>query len=297
LTWAFQIGFVLSFFLISCSLVSLCIYERNGASAAWLGLSCLCPLAAAMNLAAGILAWPALLLLCFFLRARAKTVVCISLSAILATVCYFRDFHWGQPLSREISRLSRGGLFLRYITTYFGTSWWVVFPHEARAIAFASFLLLGYLIVRASRDRSSFSVVELFLLSECFCLFLVACATAFGRMSAGAGQASQSRYQTPALLFWACLFCALMIQFRRRSRLKLLLCTQMLIALIGVKVALDGPSTWAINERRTRGLNFACQAFVRGKLNDSEKRVLCEPCDEPMLERSRPILLRAWKKE
>ena len=296
-TWAFQIGFVLSFFFVSCSLVSLCQYHRSGGRFGWLLLSCLFPIASAMNLASGNVAWPSLLLLCFFLRARFRTLAFISLSGFLSILCYFYNFQWDQTPPHKISYLLNVRPFLRYITTYFGTSWWVVFPHEARAIAFTSFILLGYLIIRASLHRDSFSVAELFLISECFYLFSVACVTAFGRMSFGADQAAQGRYQTPALIFWACLFCTIIIRLRRQSRTKLLLCTQMLIALIGVKVALDAPNTWAINQHRTSELRLACQAFVRGELTDKDKSILCAPCAQKMFDLSRPMLLKSWHED
>jgi predicted secreted protein len=208
LVWGFQLQFVLTAMLATLAVLSLMLLSR-GPRTSFLLLCVGAATLATWSLANGMLLWPLLLALALVLRIKSSSVWTLLVAGILNIALYFQRYQPpGPPHRMRIPPLAPA---LQYCSLYFGSTWfhhasgWMVIAIGAAAIC-AALIVIGYAFwgrrVRPLLLRQ-WSILLLFCLGT-------AAVTAAGRLDFGLQQAGSSRYQSFALLFWACLGLALL---------------------------------------------------------------------------------------
>jgi hypothetical protein len=219
LVWGFQVQFVLPAVMLTLSLMSLLLFWRDGSQRSWLlAVSIAAATVATFSLANGMLLWPLLLFAALLLRMKRLTVLEIFVSATVNIGLYF--YHYRTPEPHESFALSLQS-FLKvaeYVVVYFGSTW---VRHSSGAITmFAGVIgvcaaIAVMLHTLRKRQRAAPFVLLLSLLML-FCL-VTAGITSSGRLHLGLEQASASRYQTFALIFWCSLGLALLLQLATKA--------------------------------------------------------------------------------
>jgi hypothetical protein len=207
------------------------------------------------SLATGLLTWPVLLVLAFTCRMSAMRKLAISGFGACAILAYL--FHYAAPPGpNPIDALSRPLRLVKFAITELAYSWdrtlpnASLWPHVSEVACFASLLLamawVGWTLRRSSDALSSF------LLSAFLYLFGSLALTAIGRVGFGYIQATESRYQSVAFLYWAC-FALLVAQWlsRRMARSNMLLLVQAacLVLQLYSLTRWKGSEEWALNQR------------------------------------------------
>lgn len=201
--WGFQLQFVVPAAMATLAVLTLLLYRRDGR----IGFLVICVAAATLatwSLANGMLLWPLLLLVAWWLRMKSSAPTALLTFGLVNIALYF--YHYHRPLAKMTLPLLSVGERLRYVVVYFGSTF---VRHSSGAVAVvAGSVGIGVavvLLVRMLRQRASASpfLIELsFLIMLCLA---TAVATSSGRIHLGVEQATASRYQTFALLFWCCL--------------------------------------------------------------------------------------------
>jgi hypothetical protein len=222
LVWGFQLGFVIPATMATLAAFSLLLLQRDCSAAdprrRWLLWVCVAAASAATwSLANGMLLWPLLLFAAWWLGMRRSISVTLLLVAVANIGLYLFHYHRPTPESGVVPPLPAVGGVLRYVAVYFGSTWVRHSSGWVALIAGSAGLLAGFLvIVRALRQRRAASLLQL----ELALLMLVCVATAVitssGRLHLGLQQASASRYQTFALIFWCSLGLSLLYAARQR---------------------------------------------------------------------------------
>ncbi len=229
LVWGFQIQFVLTACMATLAILSLLLYQRADRTQ-FLTLSIAAATIATWSLANGMLLWPLLIAAALWLRMKPIAWRALLIAGALNIGLYFYDYH--RPVAN--AGLAPLGQSLRYIAVYFGSTF---VRHSDGAIAMiagtigilaAAVFLLGTL---RHRDTSSPLLTALSLLM----LFALATAavTSTGRLHLGIEQATASRYQTFALLFWCCLGLWLLSRIADERRPIHAFAAVLLIAMLG----------------------------------------------------------------
>jgi hypothetical protein len=293
--WAFQLSFILAFFLATLAFACVLLIDEAKRPMIFTALAAISPVLAMANLASGLLIWPTLLLLCLWQRIRRSTLLLLFGTAGFSAFVYFNGYETPSYLSSPAAAIGSPWKVFRYILTYFGTSWWSLLPHEARVIALCAIVLFGYFVIDAIRNRSAKGKLEVLLLAEGIYLLSVALATALGRIGLGTGQASSSRYQTPAMIFWGCLLGLSLLWLNKRQNPRGLLALQGGMLLIVIVLAFGVPYTYSVNLARARKLNEACAAVSAGI--DDPKLTARLIDQRVVLERAGELLRKLWKPE
>jgi hypothetical protein len=217
--WGFQTCFVLPGLFATLSFAGLLLYwVRAGQAKRWkyLLVSIVGALGASYSLSNGNLLWPLLVAAALLLRLPLRATLAYATAGVVSTAVYLTDYTRPSP-----EPLGTPGAILRYVATYFGSSW---LPSHTRSVAEASgvqwipsnlrlaeilgaagILIFVYFLLQVPsyiRERRPFCIQLVLLL--CFCLG-TGLVTALARVVFGTGQAFSSRYQTVALLFWCCM--------------------------------------------------------------------------------------------
>ncbi len=276
--WGFQVCFMLPAFFAVLSFVALVRYWDYSQPSAiqqairpFLALSVIAALAASYSLANGSVLWPLLALAALFLRLRAVAVLSFAVMGLLSTVLYFRGYVRPSSHADPLASLKMPLAFLKYVMAYFGSSWTNHNVGAAEAIGLIGLVVALVLTSRTAsyaRDGRPFTV-ELVLIIA-FCL-ATACVTAAGRLNFGADQASSSRYQSIALLFWCCLG-LLLFNWLPHSRFahRGVLIAQICLLAVLVRGALIAHRPLA--EARQHGfmLNVAASSLLTGVHDESQ---------------------------
>jgi hypothetical protein len=181
----------------------------------WLTGSIAAAFVAETSLASGTLVWPILSILSFVLKLPRKTRGVIAMASLLAIGAFLVGFHSPGNHAKPLESLRQPMTLTRYILAYFAWSWDPIVP-TGRWLNFAQWcalLAIGFVLAAAFvliKFRET-STVEIFLLTYMIFLLGNAFLTALGRINFGLNQATSSRYQTIALIFWACLACLALI--------------------------------------------------------------------------------------
>ena len=293
--WAFQFSFILAFFLATLAFISILLVDETKRPVIFIALAVIFPILAMASLASGLLIWPILLLLCLWQRIRRSTFLLLLVSGVFSFFVYFNGYNTPSYLSSPAAAIRLPWKIFRYILTYFGTSWWSLLPHEARVIAFSAIVLFGYFVVDAMRNRSTTSKLELLFITEGLYILFVAFTTALGRIGLGTGQASSSRYQTPAMIFWGCLLGLSLLWLNKRKKPRGVLALQGGMLLVVIVLGFGIPYTYSVNIGRARELNEACAAVSAGV---DDPKLTATLIDQPVvLERASKLLRKLWKTE
>jgi len=273
LTWAFQISFILAFTIATLAIVAAIyfpILRPRWLVTIWISAA---PLLAAFNLSGGLLVGIILLCIVFAYHLPERLTALISLAFLLSSGLYLWHLQLSDPAHSLSAALRDPKGILVYILTYFGASWTRILPHKERPIALLSLLYLAYILIGALRRSHKLSSFEWFCVSECGFLILVALATALGRLHFGVGQAFASRYQTPAMLYWASLGALALIAAWRRwpARFSSIQTATILLMLLSVYTF---PKIWQASISWQDPLKTACAAVIQGTYDQQTAKTL-----------------------
>jgi hypothetical protein len=262
LTWSFQIGFVIPFLLATLSFLAAIYYPQlrhRFLAAAGIASA---PVIAACGAAGGLLIGPVVLVIAAWQRLPRRLIAGVLMTLSAGATLYFWQFHPPDPAHPPQAALADPkGIFV-YILTYIGASWTRVLPHKERTIAFLSLILFGALAIRAWKQRQV-PAFESFCFAECAFILVFAFVTALGRLRFGVGQAFASRYQTPALLYWAGLASVLLIQIWSSRPAKFRIAQTIVLALM-IASAITFSRLWKSDVRRADSLRAACRLLIQG---------------------------------
>lgn len=211
-TWGFQSQFFMAQVLPLLTFVLAALFNaRRGA--AWLFWAAVVAGAGSvLSMASGVIVLPMLCGLAAWFRwpwPRVLVVVFVTLAAVIA---YFADFHrpsgHGGVLHSFLNLpLESAGYFLMYLGSPF--HFLVGQGHFGAVVAAgAGGLMIAWLatVTWQLRRTLAWSVEETALFAMLTYLLLQAVATAGGRVVFGMEQALASRYTTPAVMAWCCVF-------------------------------------------------------------------------------------------
>lgn len=293
-TWAFQIGFVLPFMLGTIALIVIAFIARWKSPPPAIAIAGLLPIAAGLNLSGGLLIGPVALLIAWRKRISARLIVTFAAIYFASCVAYLWGYHRAATDLSPFSELSRGKDLIVYVLTYFGASWTRLLPHKERITAFLSILAFLMLLVKAVRKREEVSDLEWLLIGECGLMLATALLTAFGRLQFGVGQAFASRYQTPAMIYWAALGSLGLLWFWKNWPRRIAWFEAILLAVMFLSI-LTFPRVWATAGSRADDLRAACRATMGPRFDPSMAAKLYE--NPTVVARARPFLQKVWREE
>jgi hypothetical protein len=274
LTWAFQVSFVLPFAIGTIALLGVAFLEKSqtrwrfsilvGAGAA--------PIFAGLTLASGLLIGPAVLALAYAKRIGRSAVLALAACSLLSISLYFYGYRTPPGHSSPLRAVLHPWEILRYVLVLLDTSW------HFFSIASISLICFAACVIAATRSHQRVSNFEWFCIAECGLILTTASLIACGRIQYGVAQAAESRYQTPAMIYWACLFSLVLIAVWRwrPSQLTLL---QMAIGLIALSSLLFLAPFWSRVLAQSDSNRVACASVVLG--DDRAARRLDFLADDP----------------
>jgi hypothetical protein len=275
-TWPFEISFVFPFEIATTALLLVAFFSQ--VRQRWLATSyvAVSPLVAGLSIASGLLIGPVTICLAIMRRLPYRFVIVILTVFVVSIGTYLWGYKSRDPANSAQSALADPkGLFV-YVLTYFGASWTKILPHKERITALFSIACFVVLVIRSVRKQKQLSAFEWFCIAECSLMLLVALATAVGRLKFGVGQAYASRYQTPAMLYWAALYSLIIIAAwrARPQRFALLQGTLLLIMCLS---ALTFLRIWNGAATRADSLRRACDSVIKGNYGEETIRTLGVP--------------------
>ena len=208
--WGFQLQFVVPAAMATLAVLGLLLYQREG-KARFLVACIAAATIATWSLANGMLLWPLLVFVAWWLRMKSSIWTPLLTASLCNIALYF--YHYHRTASKMTLPLLSLGERARYAVVYLGSTF---IRHSSGSVA----LLAGSLGICAAliflvrilrlRENSPLFLIELsFLMMLCLA---TAAATSSGRIHLGVEQATASRYQTFALLFWCCLGLTLLVR-------------------------------------------------------------------------------------
>jgi len=209
LTSGFQLQFVLPAAMATLAVLSFLLFSRGPERRErplllWIAIAA--ATVATWSLANGMLLWPLLLLAALLLRATRSTWILLLLFSAANVGLYLYHYRRPSPTSGVLPSFHALGNFLRFVAIYFGSTF---VRHSSGWIALiigAAGLCAGlFIIVRSLLQRGTNSLLALELALLMLLCIATAAITASGRLSLGLEQATASRYQTFALLYWCSL--------------------------------------------------------------------------------------------
>jgi hypothetical protein len=293
-TWAFQICFVLPFTLGTAALILVSFlsrWKRPGIAMIFAGFL---PIVAGLNLAGGLVTGPAVLVIAWLKRVSASLIVTFAAIYFASCLAYLWGYHRSATDLSPLSELSRDKDLFVYVLTYFGASWTRLLPHKERTIAFISIVGFLALFFRAVRKRAKVSDLEWFLIGECGLTLATALLTAFGRIQFGVGQAFASRYQTPAMMYWAALGSLALLWFWRNWPERITFPEAILLAIMLLSI-FTFPRVWSSTASRADDLRRACRITMGPSFDPVVAAKLYE--NAGVVAKARPFLQKIWRGE
>jgi len=208
--WGFQLQFVVPAAMATSAVLGLLLYRREG-QARFLVACIAAATIATWSLANGMSLWPLLVFVAWWLRMKSSTWTALLIVGLCNIGLYFYQYH--RPAAKMTLPLLSLSERARYAVVYLGSTF---VRHSSGTVAFIAGILgmcaALIFLVRVLRQRETPSP---FLIELSFLMLLslaTAAATSSGRIHLGVEQATASRYQTFALLFWCCLGLALLVR-------------------------------------------------------------------------------------
>jgi hypothetical protein len=290
-TWAFQISFVIPFVLGTSALIAVAFFGRALRVGVSLTLASIAPLVASMSLIAGLLIGPVTILIALLKRLPSRAVTVLATALLLTGCAYLYGYRRQGSDLAPLSALADVKQLIVYVLTYFGASWTGLLPHKERLIA--SIFIAGFVIdsVRLLLKREQISDFEWLLLGECWLTLATALLTGLGRIQFGVGQAFASRYQTPAMLYWAALAALLLVRVWKRWP-ETIICAQVIVALLIIASMCTFPRIWRSNVSIADQRIAACQNIMGPQYSTAAAKRLYE--NTLMIEHARPFLSNLW---
>ena len=272
-TWAFQASFVLAFSVGILALLAVAFFERLHKPLIIAILIGLAPLLAALNVSGGLLIGPVAFAFALWRRLPARYALLIGVLSLASAAAYLTGYHVPPSHLTPVAAIAHPKDVFVYVLTYFGASWTRLVPHKERITCFLSLLALVVLIVMAIRHRDLTRPFESFCVAQCLLMVAVAAVTALGRLQYGVGQAYAGRYQTPAMIYWACLGSLLLIAIWRFKPRYFLAAQGLTLLIMAASAATFLPiwqSTVASNDR----ISQACTTVMSGSRSESAAKLL-----------------------
>jgi hypothetical protein len=212
--WGWEITYVFPEFAAAVAFACLTCYpvatmkRKTRLAKALLGLSLAAAASATVSMADGILVWPILTLLALSMTLRRRIQLLIAGVGAAIIALYLYGYHnppYPTPPGAKILDPLR---ILKYVVTYFGWSWDPSLPAQSPAF---SELMTGLAIAVSIgssawafwRARTRLYPLRVFLAACSLFTLVAAVLTSVARLDLGIAQATTSRYQVVALLFWA----------------------------------------------------------------------------------------------
>jgi hypothetical protein len=208
--WGFQLQFVVPAAMATLAVLGLLLYQREG-KARFLVACIAAATIATWSLANGMLLWPLLVFVAWWLRMKSSIWTPLLTASLCNIALYF--YHYHRTASKMTLPLLSLGERARYAVVYLGSTF---VRHSSGTVALiagilgiCAALIFFVRVLRHGENPSPFLIELSFLMMLCLA---TAAATSSGRIHLGVEQATASRYQTFALLFWCCLGLALLVR-------------------------------------------------------------------------------------
>lgn len=276
--WAFQATFVPVFLAAAITFV-LAVRTTAAATnkkrrAALFACCILAALCTEGTIASGLFVWPALLLL-FFLASAARWQ--IGGTAIAMAVGSFAFFwHYPKP-GAGLAEAAHPNLVnvTKFVLTQLAFSWDAAVPNPSHwpsvseSLSLLAILFAIAYVYRCIRHRVAINRLDLFLCANLIFLLLTLVSIGFGRIRFGLEQATESRYQTVSLLFWASIAILIAVQLAegKRGRARAAVACFACLLLLAVPSRYPGAMAWALAQQQqlARGWN----ALMEGATDDN----------------------------
>ena len=214
LYWGFQISFVLAGLGAAASFALMVWHaaKLEDGSAEWfswpLFFAFVAALVAEFSLADGILTWVVLLWLAASLRLAKRTLILCAAVGATAVGLYLVGYVSPAVHSNPWLTIQRPLSLAKYITTYFASTWDASLPSFSPWPTVSEMLTVIAIIVALGAGVWALFVRPLdklraFLAANFLLTIGAAALTALGRLNFGIAEATASRYQSIALVFWA----------------------------------------------------------------------------------------------
>ena len=214
--WGFQTTFVLAGFAAALSFAAaVCHADKlTEEPKRWistpLALSWACAFLAECGLADGVLVWPLLLLLGFWLRFSKRTQMLTAGVGVAAVSLYLKGYYAPPQHANPWDSIRHPLAIAKFVITYFASTWDSALPSSsawptvsesvtAVAILFALASVIWLFFLR----RSERNLLRTFLIANLLFAMAAAGLTSLGRLNFGLEQAVSNHYQAIALVFWA----------------------------------------------------------------------------------------------
>lgn len=274
LLWEFQNQFILAQLL---PLASFFWLYKSKNSTLYFYLACLLGMASGVTMANGILTLPLMTIYALLDRQRLYRVICLGGLAIFMLALYFQNFQspsHHSTLSQSFQQ--QPWALIQYSLYYLGSPFKYLFHVKFLATISGIVLILasGLIGIKSLRDRNSL------LLSLAFFNFYIistAFGTAGGRLILGTEHAFASRYTTPALMAWACLFLSFLpeilkklnhIYFDRSHKVNIAIAAVLALVMLGLQMRALGANTEALWMRKVAALALSMQVNDQNQIQE-----------------------------
>jgi hypothetical protein len=207
-TWAFQPVFFLAFLLALVSIGCLAIYaqriethsQQKQRALLWLCIGS--AILAEFSIAAGVICWVILPFCIGLLKLKRTLLRPIFIAGAICIGVYLIGYHSPERHISPIEAIQRPFDVMAYVQTFLGASWDRLSRNFGMFLSPIAISFVAGIWIKAIWRRDIDNRLYAIALSmSVFCL-LTALLTALGRLNFGLHQATESRYQTPAMLFW-----------------------------------------------------------------------------------------------
>lgn len=223
--WEFQICFVLGAFLASAAAWSFGLFYADYHSSApsayavrMFVLTIALTVCTTLSLANGLVLWPILTAMLLILRVNWRYVVAFVAVAAIVFAAYFHEWFTPDGHSHPLISLRHPVELIHYVLCYMGGSW-ANFGLITSSIMGAIGVGLGsFVLFKVWKAGLNVAPVDIFVAITVLGSIATAFETGLGRLDFGLEQATSSRYQTVALVFWAAIAIWVVSRWANRSR-------------------------------------------------------------------------------
>lgn len=274
--WGFQVTFVFVGLAATASIALLLITsEQLGSRQNWtLAATMVAAALTEMGNANGLLIWPILMAVAFGLRLSGGTQRTIGLCSLVGISVYLKGYKSPGYHSQPLDSLRVPGKLIKYVVSCLGFSWdstlpnvTSVWPTVAESFSALSIVALLVIAIRIARRKGQPSRMLVFVTAVAMFFLGTIFMAASGRIKFGYAQATSSRYQSFALVYWACVALAVAFLIRKYGDVAKAVFSGVMLVLIVASVGrykAIGANELAAKVR----LDTAWNAFLAGDLNN-----------------------------
>lgn len=270
LTLSIAIASLVSFAIGTVALLIIAFSEKVPAryrTLSLIGVVC-APLVAASSSAGGLLIGPVLVGLAGIKRLPGKVALPLAASSLFTFLLYFYGYRTPPDHPSPLHALSHPIDIFRYVYVFLGASWPLFSPVYLSLVFSAAWIALKTI------RRESISSFEWFCIAECALMLATAVSEACARLQYGVEQAANSRYQTPALIYWACLLSLVLIA--AWGHLLTRFSAQLLVLLIAASSVPFIPGVWSAFVNQADQNRRACIGAMSSRQDASEAKWLSD---------------------